>query len=328
MGDEKLVSIIIPVYNAASYIRDCFQSVEKQTYTNWECLLVDDGSTDGSSEICDEITANNAKFRVIHQSNMGICEARNTGLSLANGEFVMFLDDDDEITATCVETLLTLLLKYDADISCGRANTDSYRWNYAEPVVWRGETALKKSLSDDPLTYTVWGKLFSKKIIETTRFNKNWTANEDSMFVFHLCTKSPVFVATPETVYIYNFNPNSASHAEYSNKYTAVLKTAEEKEALIKQHYPHLKKFADNYMLKSKMQYLKILCTKTGNEYKEEEERLIKEIKCEKCNYISGTSRDDRWLFEIDHNLYFLIKVLYRLMRYYGKGLVVKGRNH
>lgn len=92
-----MISIVIPVYNSASFLDECLQSVYNQTYTDWECLLVDDGSTDESGAICDRWSEKDERFKVIHQENSGVSKSRNKGIENAKGEYVIFLDSDDTI---------------------------------------------------------------------------------------------------------------------------------------------------------------------------------------------------------------------------------------
>lgn len=112
---EPLISVIIPVYNVEKYLRQCLDSVLKQTYTNYEAILVDDGSTDNSSKICDEYCQKDDRFRVIHCENGGLSVARNTGLDDANGEYIYFLDSDDWIEDTTLEELTLQAAKTKAD---------------------------------------------------------------------------------------------------------------------------------------------------------------------------------------------------------------------
>ena len=115
-----LVSIIVPVYQVKDYVGECVESLLAQTYANLEILLVDDGSTDGSGALCDEYAAKGSRVRVIHQENQGLSAARNTGIELATGEYVAFVDSDDMVLPDFIETLYKLLRKYQADIAlCG-----------------------------------------------------------------------------------------------------------------------------------------------------------------------------------------------------------------
>lgn len=98
-----LFSIIIPVYNTKKYLRECVQSIVRQTFTDYEIILIDDGSTDGSSELCDELSGD--KIRVFHVKNQGVANARNIGIDAASGEYIWFVDSDD----TIIDSSLTIL---------------------------------------------------------------------------------------------------------------------------------------------------------------------------------------------------------------------------
>lgn len=117
---EELVSVIVPVYNAAPYLTSCVQSVQVQTCSDWELILVDDGSADGSSILCDRLAAGDRRIRVIHKANAGVSAARNDGIEQAKGEYIAFLDADDLIHPQYLELLLQGIHRTGADISiCG-----------------------------------------------------------------------------------------------------------------------------------------------------------------------------------------------------------------
>ena len=120
MRQNPLVSVIIPVYNVQDFLRECLNSVVHQNYSNLEILLIDDGSTDASGEICDEYARSDARVRVIHKSNGGQASARNAALELARGEFLTFVDSDDVADADLVRTLLNLIKTFGVKIAmCG-----------------------------------------------------------------------------------------------------------------------------------------------------------------------------------------------------------------
>ena len=118
---RSLVSIVIPVYNTKEYLEECVQSVITQTYQNFEVLLVDDGSTDGSSDFCDELSGRDDRIRVIHKANGGAATARNMGIETATGKYIMFLDSDDWLSEDAVATLV---------MHAEEHNTDVIRFNY------------------------------------------------------------------------------------------------------------------------------------------------------------------------------------------------------
>ena len=113
----ELISVIVPVYNVESYVAECIESIQNQTYMNLEIILVDDGSKDMSGDICDQYAAYDERIKVIHQENGGLSAARNTGIEAANGDYISFVDSDDYIGLTLFEDMLQLLKEYDLDIS-------------------------------------------------------------------------------------------------------------------------------------------------------------------------------------------------------------------
>lgn len=117
---QPLVSIIVPVYNAEQYLRYCVDSILNQSYRNLEIILIDDGATDDSPQICDEYAAQDSRVTVIHQPNGGIAKAQNAGLDAAHGEYIAFADNDDILDRRNIELLLHALLQSDADMSKAR----------------------------------------------------------------------------------------------------------------------------------------------------------------------------------------------------------------
>lgn len=118
MSERPLVTIIVPVYNVKPYLRQCFNSIVAQTYENFQLILVDDGSTDGSGDLCDELTRADRRARVIHKGNAGLSEARNIGLRQAEGDWVAFVDSDDYVSPVFIETLLHAALNTGCRMSC------------------------------------------------------------------------------------------------------------------------------------------------------------------------------------------------------------------
>ena len=136
------ISVIIPVYNTAPYLRECVDSVISQTFADTQIILVDDGSDDGSAGICDEYADRFDNVSVIHKSNGGLSEARNVGMAASHGEYTFFLDSDDRIVPDTLETLLGLLNGYDADIATAR----HIYWYDNAAVPARAETAFDRRI--------------------------------------------------------------------------------------------------------------------------------------------------------------------------------------
>ena len=121
MSEKKLITVVVPVYNTGELLRECVDSILAQTYKNLEIILVDDGSTDSSGEICDQYSLKDSRISVYHQKNSGQASARNYALSIARGEYIGFVDSDDYIAPNMYETMVDSLERNDADIVvCGR----------------------------------------------------------------------------------------------------------------------------------------------------------------------------------------------------------------
>ena len=117
---HPLISLVIPVYNVETYLVKCLDSVAGQTYDNFEVILVDDGSTDGSGKLCDAYAEKDSRFVVYHKENGGLSDARNYGVAKAAADLVSFIDSDDYVTEDYLEYLWDLMAKFDSDMSCAR----------------------------------------------------------------------------------------------------------------------------------------------------------------------------------------------------------------
>lgn len=168
MENHYLVSIIVPVYNGGKYLRPCIESVLQQTYPVWELILVDDGSTDGSSSICDDY-AQDSRVTVIHKKNEGQAIARNEGLKRAHGEFVSFIDCDDWVEPTMCQTAIEKLKQQDVDaLICGyfKEYTNSRKEinNDGAITVYTGEEAVKQILKGKIESY-FWSMIFRRSLL-------------------------------------------------------------------------------------------------------------------------------------------------------------------
>lgn len=309
--NDTLISIIVPIYNGEKYLPECIESVLLQTHTNLELLLIDDGSTDGSAAICEKYREIDSRIRVTHKGNGGVSSARNAGLGMMNGRYVMFLDADDTIVCDCCQALLEKIKQYDADMVCARMLYEE--WDTNGEIIWRGEQVLEAALKELPFADSSCAKLFRSDLIGDTRFSEDIRVNEDGLFVFELLCKKPVAVCIEKEVYFYRINPESASRAKFSEKYFDIIRVADIKAERIAAQFPSLKRFADNMELRARMNLLRVLAVRTKGGYRDVERELIQYVRENRGAYISASKRGDRWLFTITHGLYYVFKFAVRM---------------
>lgn len=309
--EQPKISVIIPAYNAETYLEPCVRSVLQQTYQNLEILLIDDGSTDSTWEICRRLAAADSRIRPIHKQNGGVSSARNAGIEAASGVMLLFVDGDDELKENGLEALIEAQQRTGADIVAAWYDMGApIPYPEAGDVVWKGTEALQKSLEDHPLTYSVWAKLYTREIIGDTRFQEGIRVNEDSLFVFRLLCKQPCFAGINRVVYFYRPNAASASHAAFSEKYFDITKVADVKQQLILQQYPQLEASARNMKLKAELSLLNNLSSCPGSTYRAQEKALLHNLRAGKTYYISATRKDDLLFFLMTHHLYYPFKAL------------------
>lgn len=305
--EKKLISIVVPVYNVEKHLDNCVISVLNQTYSQWELMLVDDGSSDNSGAICDKYSRSNPQIRVIHQQNAGVSAARNQGIEHANGQYIVFLDADDTLPEDSLEVLIHSIIDSNADIAMG--TTCGEKWGLSSGhKIWKAEDGICNSLKDDPYTYSACGKIFSKEIIGETRFDTGIRINEDSFFIFRLMCKNPICICIDETVYQYTQVIGSASRSAFSKKYFDILIVSQKKYEIVQEQFPHLLDLAKNMIIKANLNLLVLLASRTNGEYLDVEQKLIKNICSYREYYVSVKKSDDKIFSIVVHGLYPLYK--------------------
>jgi len=207
------VSIIIPVYNAEKFLHRCINSIIAQTYQNWECILVDDGSSDCSSEICDEYSQKDSRIRVIHKENGGVSSARNRGLDEAQGEWIMFVDSDDWIKDECLERCLGVIQKKKLDmLQFGFSRVTD---GQIVPVLNSLESYVEERnafIESGTFNVCVWGSIISRYVIEkdNIRFQEGIKLGEDQMFIMQAIAGCHRLIKISDNLYYYFNNPASA----------------------------------------------------------------------------------------------------------------------
>ena len=162
------ISIVTPIYNCEKYLEKCLDSLVRQSYSNIEIILVDDGSKDNSGKICDEYALKDKRIKVIHRENGGTAVAKNTGLKEATGKYLMIVDADDYVENKIVENYYNAMIKYDADLVCGSAKYTTNK-QIKEDIIIKGNDCAKRYVVDfynSSAPYnTPWTKLYKRNMI-------------------------------------------------------------------------------------------------------------------------------------------------------------------
>jgi glycosyltransferase involved in cell wall biosynthesis len=206
-----MISIIIPVYNSEKYLGECLSSVASQTYQKWECILIDDGSTDDSLSICETWRKRDDRFIIISQINQGVSAARNVGLKVASKKYVVFIDSDDRVSFDYLESLITME-NSDLVVSGINGFSDETKIKYMyipdHTMRWRLENTYTKEFVDLNKKYLLFGvhtKLYQMEIINNNsiRFPENCSYGEDLVFNYKYleCTRTILCVAQAKYFY-------------------------------------------------------------------------------------------------------------------------------
>lgn len=237
-----LFSIIIPVYNVAPYLRECLDSILAQKFKGWEAVCVDDGSTDGSSNILDDYATSDERFRVVHQINSGVSAARNRGIDIASGEWLYFMDADDIIVHNAFEILSDIVLKdrYDA-------------YFLGAPIYFRDDPPVAAKVTNEIimelptpqsgkqllLTGKLWGwpviRLLRSSFFKAAKFPIGVVNLEDSLSLIDVLAVKARWCWINVCIYGYRVRPESASRFMTMDKMRAIISNFGQMYALARQ---------------------------------------------------------------------------------------------
>ncbi len=220
MPDTPKISIIVPVYNVEKYIRRCLDSILSQTFTDWECICVDDGTPDSSGKICDEYSQKDSRFVVIHKENGGVSSARNSGLDVAKGEFITFCDSDDWVENNWLFEQYTDITSGDFDVCvCGFYGKGISRYK-----ILNRETAKASTFTEGGLGGFSFLRLIRRRNVGNIRYDTSICYLEDSDFFYRLFDNCNQILWTGKPLYHYEDNSDSITRTLLisGKKYTAV----------------------------------------------------------------------------------------------------------
>lgn len=290
------LSIIVPVYKVEQYLNRCIDSILLQTYRDFELILVDDGSPDNSGKMCDDIAKTDKRIKVIHKENGGLSSARNTGLDIASGDYVGFIDSDDWVTKDMFEHLISLADSYNCEIASASYVFSNGETTFKQPnievKVFNKKEALRyymlEGMSSRISDYPVCIKIYKKILFDNIRFPEG-QLYEDVATNFILIQKSSIYVKSNKICYYYFQDGGSITRSGFKNKDMDILKVGEQLVTLAeKENDEELLKLAK---MKSARSYFSILAKIAAYGIAEEidnEEELINNLTSElRKNYIA-----------------------------------------
>lgn len=317
------VSVIVPVYNVNMYLRRCLDSILNQTFSDFELILVDDGSTDNSLEICEEYSKADKRIRVYSKVNEGVSVARNFGVSKAEGDYIIFIDSDDFVSDQFLERLYSACVDNNAQISL--VNFDGivsesqavprYTENYS--VMTNREAIELYAQKRGPNFRSAVCKLVASEIIKKHLFPKNRVWSEDTACVYKWYWEAERIVEYDGAMYFYYCNPNSVSNSSFDSKYLQEIDTYEEMIDFCRTNsFDSLYKKFVNYSLDvSYSYYLKAMelgCNEIAKEFRSRMRNLVRNFGSE-CNINISTKTD---LYDIMYpNLTRVYRIFNKLIK-------------
>ncbi len=250
---EELITVVVPVYNVEDYLERCFNSIVLQSYRNLEIIIVDDGSTDNSGDICDKLGATDSRVTVIHKKNGGLSDARNAGIDIAKGVYISFVDSDDYIDYRMIENLHKSLVRNDSDIStcafmpfCG-SNGSSIEVGYEfTEKTFNREGALEEMMYQKSISNSAWGKLYKLSLFGNDIRYPIGKICEDLGTTYKLFARSINITAISYVGYFYLQRAGSILHSSFSEKRLDSLSFSFEQLKYINENYPKISSAAIN----------------------------------------------------------------------------------
>lgn len=244
MKKDYKISIIIPVYNVEDYLSECVDSILNQTYENYEVLLIDDGSTDKSPQICDTYSEKNNKISVIHTRNRGLSAARNLGTEKAQGEYIFYLDSDDYVENNVLERMFKIVEQDNADIVCG-----NFMYTYLDRTVIAIKeekeyevldtySAMEQLVKGKKIQNFAWGKLIKKEIAQDHKFPVG-KLFEDMYWTHYIIDQAGKVAIDYKSFVYYRQRDNSISYS-FNIKSLDQLDGMIQRKEFIEEKYPDL----------------------------------------------------------------------------------------
>lgn len=320
------ISVIIPVYNTKQYLSRCIDSVLRQTYSDWELILVDDGSDDGSERICDDYTGKDSRIRVFHNRNQGPAASRHFGIGKASGRFIMFVDSDDWLDEKMLQTLFCQMQDTEAGIICCIFKDIDDKGKISHPQLFQeayidcytAEECMYQMHHTRYLTGSPCTKLYRKELFDNIDFCSNVTIGEDYAMIVQLAEKAERVRILPLELYFRYVRKGSISHGGYAERHRQAFDNYMRIREELIQKYPKLKSDVIAFHTEYEMAVITAMCRNDRYD-REVISKLKKDLRGNMANtllhpvvplYMKGCAV----LIAYAHPVFiFLFRILYRM---------------
>ncbi len=244
--NNRLISIIVPIYNVEKYLSKCIESLLNQTYTNIEILLVNDGSTDNSKKICEQFKGKDSRIKLINKENGGLSDARNKGLQKSIGKYITFVDSDDYVEKNYIETLYSLITKFNSEIAIAdfrviKGDKQKIKEKDIKEYCITSEKAIDEMLYSDFYYISACSKLYKKELFENVEFPKG-KMFEDVGTTYKLIIKANKIACTNKKIYNYVIRNNSITTSKFKSEHYDLIELTKIMCEDILKKYPNMEK--------------------------------------------------------------------------------------
>lgn len=257
------LSIIVPIYNVEKYLDRCVSSILNQTFTDFELILVDDGSPDNCGKMCDEYAKQDSRVKVIHKKNGGLSDARNYGIDIAKADYISFVDSDDYVAVDMYKILYDNLIQNDADVStCGYykcykdKNIPNFKECKEDVYILSPKEAIQGVLEDKKISVEAWGKIYKTSLFDNVRYPVG-RLSEDAFTTPTILNKAKKVVATTQPLLYYSMREDGITGSDFKIRDLDVIDAYKLNLKLVRDKFPSLTKQAEFRVLWSYTYVLK-----------------------------------------------------------------------
>lgn len=291
--EKPLISVIVPAYNVEKFIGKCIDSILRQSFKDFEVLLIDDGAKDSTPEICDACAKKDSRIKVYHKENGGLSDARNYGIDRMQGKYVTFIDSDDYVDSGYFEYLYGLITQ-EEDIQiaiCGKKSVCEDENASPDPETFHeiitGERAVQKMLCGHGSGHSAWGKLYSANLWKTVRYPKG-KIYEDYATTYRVMALVDKAAWGNAAMYFYVQHIESIMHQKCSRRSLSLVDIADEETEFIVKKWPALKQEALARKVTSELKCLQNILNAKNEEFDDYKQKIVEDVRRHKGELLAS----------------------------------------